>query len=161
MYWLNASASWTCRVNGEGEFQPTLDLSSVLFLQENFFLHVVDIILSSQQETRDQIQLRHPMLTARTKPCWSSYFAGASFTACHPAFALMCSPFFPHHVLILYTSLKPISVWWGLSIARWSPASPPLPHAAISPTLRLLPQCCLEKEYVHCTKVSFRLNLSW
>jgi len=50
MYWLNASASWTCRVNGEGEFQPTLDLSSVLFLQEKVFLHVADIILSSQQD---------------------------------------------------------------------------------------------------------------
>lgn len=55
MYWLNASASWTSQVNGEGEFQPTLDLSSVLFLQEKFFLHVVDIILFSQQETWGQI----------------------------------------------------------------------------------------------------------
>lgn len=42
MFWLNASASCTFQVNGEGEFQPALDLSLVSFLQGKIFLQVAD-----------------------------------------------------------------------------------------------------------------------
>lgn len=59
MYWLNASASWTFRVNGEGEFQPTLDPSSVSFLQQKIFLPVVDIILLAGDIGLDLAQASH------------------------------------------------------------------------------------------------------
>lgn len=48
----------------------------------------------------------------------------------------------------------------GLAITDHSPA-PPLSHPDKSRNLHLLPQGCLQKEYIHCTKVGFRLNQSW
>lgn len=163
MFWLNSSGSWTCRVNGEGELQPTLDLCSVLFLQERFFLHVADIILCSQQEISGQIQLRCSRLAAGAKPSCVSHFTGTSFAAfCFTAFVLLSCPFFPHHS---YSSPDSLNISQthvclvGLAIAQHSSALPLSPPDK-SHNLHLLPLCCLQKDYVHCTKVSCRLNQS-